>query len=257
MGIGAVFLCVAIGLVIVYGAISIAPHFLCRRDRKGDSSKGVVIFAESTRWLGVSWGKRSVAAGLRRAGFEGKFIYWKFHSTWRACLVVPVIGAAKLLERESNRLAEFIIDRRRSRSGPVYLMGYSAGGYVATRALELLPEDVTVDAVALLAPAFSPGRDMACAVGRTRPGKFIVSSSLCDWLIVGMGTLLCGTCDRKHTLSAGTLGCRGGGSEGITQLRWRPAMMKTGNVGGHFAASAAGYVAAYIAPAMFGDQPVS
>ena len=253
MSVWQILLSVGIGLAVIHAAISILPHCLHRRDRKGDPSKGVVIFVESTRWLGISWGKRSVAAGLRRAGFEGQFLYWRFHATWRACLVVPVIAATKLLERESLRLAEFVTQCRRDQPDrPIYLIGYSAGGYVAPRALELLPEGVAVDAVALLVPAFSPGRDMTRAVGRARPGKFIVSSSLGDWLVVGMGPLLLGTCDRKHTLSAGALGCRGSGSEGITQLRWRPAMMKTGNLGGHFSASAAGFVATYIAPAMFG-----
>ena len=41
-----------------------------------------MIFAESLRWASIPWGKASCAAGFRRAGFGGKFLFWKWHETW-------------------------------------------------------------------------------------------------------------------------------------------------------------------------------
>jgi len=196
----------------------------------------------------VSWGKRTVAAGLRRAGFTGSFRYWRHHSTWRACLVVPVVAAPRLLEREAKRLADFIVASRAEGPGrPIYLIGYSAGGYIATRALELLPDGVRVDGAAMLAPAFSPWRDLSAAARRASR-RFIVASSWLDCLILGFGTLLFGTCDRKHVPSAGMIGHRGAGN--IQQVRWRPRMIGVGNLGEHFSASATGSIARHIAPAL-------
>ena len=77
---------------------------------------GLVVFVESIRWLGVPWGMRSVAAGLRDAGFRGRFLYWRWHATWRGCLVLPAIADGKLLEREAGRLAAFLARCRRRRS---------------------------------------------------------------------------------------------------------------------------------------------
>lgn len=254
MHTGVIILLIVGALALIHVVISMGPHLWRRRDRGVDSQReqGLVIFVESIRWLGVPWGKRTVAAGLRRAGYTGTFRYWRHHSTWRAWLVIPVVAAPKLLERESQQLADFIVRQRTERPGrPIWLIGYSAGGYVATRALELLPGQTCADGAAMLAPAFSPWRDLSLATGRSS-GTFIVASSWLDWLILGIGTILFGTCDRKHVPSAGMIGHRGAGE--TRRIRWRPGLILTGNFGDHFSASATRFVAQHIAPELLGSR---
>jgi len=210
---------------------------------------GLVIFVESIRWLSVRWGMRSVAAGLADAGFDGEFLYWRWHAAWRGWLVLPAIMDRMMLEREARRLAAFIAGRRREHPAePIYVIGYSCGGYVAVRALELLPDGVRVDAAATLAGAYSPRRDLAGACEHVT-GKLVVCSSMCDFFIVGLGTLLCGTGDGRHVLSAGMVGLKGPAARDprIVQVRWRPSMIRSGNLGEHFTAAARGFIRDHVA----------
>jgi hypothetical protein len=247
---------------VIVDALSVLGRVRLPVDRGGAAAGGVVIFVESIRWLGIRWGLRSVTAGFRRAGFGGEVLYWRWHATWRGWLVLPAIMDASRLEQEARRLAELIVARRRERpDAPIHLVGYSCGGYIAVRALELLPSDVTVDAAALLAPAMDPRRDLAAARSRLA-GPLVVVSSLLDWFIVGLGTLAFGTGDRKHTPSAGMVGLRGAGREGtrdggcgdaagrVVEIRWGPGLVRFGHLGGHFGAPTAGFVRRCVAPAM-------
>jgi len=245
---------VAIALVpVALDFLTVVLRLRLRRDQGGSPERGRVIFVESIRWLSVRWGMRSVAAGLRRAGFAGEFVYWRWHAAWRGWLVVPAIADAPMLEREARRLAAAVLRALRERPGaPVYLIGYSCGGYLAVRALELLPAGVAVRSAALLAAAMDPRRDLTTARAHVA-GPLVIASSLLDWLIVGAGTLLFGTADRKHTPSVGMVGLRGSRAappDGVVELRWRPGLIRLGNLGGHFSASAAAFIERAVAPAM-------
>ncbi len=262
---------IAAGIVflpVVLDAVSVLGRLRLRADPGGSPASGVVVFVESIRWLGVRWGLRSVAAGFRRAGYEGEFLYWRWHAGWRGWLVLPAIMDAAMLEREAGRLAEFLAARRDERpAAPIHLVGYSCGGYVAVRALELLRPGVRVDAAALLAPAIDPRRDLRAARSRVS-GALVVVWSLLDWFIVGLGTLLAGTGDRKHVASMGMVGPRRAEGEPgapageerkgpdradcgrIVQVRWRPGLLHAGYLGGHFSASTAGLIQQCVAPAM-------
>ncbi|MCE5327439.1 MAG: hypothetical protein LLG01_13610 [Planctomycetaceae bacterium] len=247
VGIGFTVAGVAVGVHVFAGVLQ---HLFARRDRAGNQDKALVIFVESIRWLGVAWGKRTVAAGLRDAGFDGEFLYWPWHSTWRGWLVLPAIMDRRMLEKRSTELAEFIGACRRSKPDrPIYVIGYSCGAFVALRALELLKAGVTVEGAAFLAGAISPRHDLTAAAGAVR-GPMVSSSSLADWLIAGVGTCIFGTADRKHAPAAGMVGLHGPGSEILTHVRWHPLYARFGHWGGHFAASGRGYVANIIAPAL-------
>lgn len=240
------------GVVLIFYVLPrVLMVLLAKKDPGGDSSQGLVIFAESLRWASVPWGKASCAAGLRRAGFAGEFKYWKWHETWRAWLVLPVIADTKMLERRSGELAEFIIaTRRENPTRAIHLIGYSCGGYIAVRALELLPNDIQVDSCVLLAAAFSPWKDLRPACRRVF-GKMLISSSVVDF-VVGLGTIITGTADRKHSPAIGMLGYHGPVCEKIVSIRWRPGMISLGHYGSHFSAAAEKFIAEKIAPTIKG-----
>ncbi|MCD4825154.1 MAG: alpha/beta hydrolase [Phycisphaerae bacterium] len=219
-------------------------------DDDADAAGGVVLFVESIRWLGVRWGMKSCAAGLRQAGFSGEFRYWRWHAAWRGWLVLPAIMAGGKLQHQAEQLAEFITQKRREHPDmPIHVIGYSCGGYVATRAIEMLPAGIAVDSLALLAAAVSPKRDLNVAAERVK-GSIVVSSSCFDAVILGLGTLLFGTGDRMHSFSVGSVGYRGADCPKVINLRWTPAMLPAGNLGGHFTAPAQNYIRKWIAPKM-------
>ena len=245
-------------LVAGAAAAYIIPRLLAvlrvRAIPNGDPCEGVVLFAEALRWFGVRWGRCEAASGLRRAGFKGQFLFWQWDPTWRAMLILPTIAAAKFLDRQARRLTGHIAELRRTfPDRPIHLMGYSCGSYVAVRSLELLPRDVQVDSLVILAGAFSPWRDLTAAADRVR-GPVIVSSSVLD-MVVGLGTVVVGTADRVHTPSIGTLGYHGPSCGKIVSLRWRPAWIRWGHWGSHFTAPAERFMAECIAPAIGLAEP--
>jgi hypothetical protein len=236
----------------VNALVSVAPHFLTRPDRfETNNARGVVIFVESIRWMGVRWGMRTAARGLRQAGFEGEFVYWKWHSLWRACLVIPALVDRGMLERQARRLADHITELSRDHpDSPIRLIGYSGGGFITIRALELLDGSCQVDSAAILAGAFSPRRDLGPAL-KSLKGSLVIGSSFADWLIVGLGTLVFGTADRVWLPAIGMTGHLGRGDmRRVVSVRWRAAMMLWGHFGGHFSAASSVFIRRRIAAEM-------
>ncbi|MBX3440153.1 MAG: alpha/beta hydrolase, partial [Planctomycetaceae bacterium] len=88
---------------------------------------------------------------------------------------------------------------------PVYLVGHSGGGAMTLFTLERLPAAVQVNGGIMLVPAISPDYNVSPALAATQRGLWSFSS-WGDIFIVGLGTLLCGTCDGKHCPSAGMTG---------------------------------------------------
>jgi len=243
----------ALAVMVVYVLPRLLTAWRAKPVETGDPNEGIVLFVEPLRWLGVRWGRCEVAAGLRRAGFKGNFMFWAWDSTWRAMLVLPTIAAPKFLDRQARRLADGILELRQTRPDrPIHLIGYSCGGFIAVRALELLTDGVQVDSLVLLAGAFSPWRDLNPAAARVR-GPVLVSSSMID-MVVGLGTLLVGTADRAHTPSIGSLGYRGPTCDKVASLRWRPTWIRWGHWGSHFSAPAERFISARIAPIICGHR---
>jgi len=243
---------VALLAVVATLTIFAAPRLMAalrvRRASRGDPARGVVIFVEPLRWLGVRWGRCETEAGLRRGGFRGEFRFWDWDPTWRAMLVLPTIAAESFQAGEAQRLADHITTLRKgSGDRPIHLLGYSCGGYISARALELLPADIRVDSCTLLAAAFSPWRDLNPAASRVS-GNLVVSSSPFD-VVVGLGTLIVGTADRVFSPSIGTLGYRGPHCDKLEQVRWRPGFTRLGYWGGHMSATAERFIAECIVPA--------
>jgi pimeloyl-ACP methyl ester carboxylesterase len=228
----------------------VAAHFCQPKDAGGDQAQGLVLWAEPLRFANIRWGERSVTAGLRRAGWGGQFLYWKWHRWWEGTLLLPALCNRRAIERQARRLARFIAEvRAASPARFIYLMGYSAGGFVAARALELLQDGVQVDGAALLASTFSPWRDLSSAARHVR-GRLLVSASVTDFWVCGLGTLLFGNADGTHLPAVGMLGYLGPPDPKVVQRHWRVGMILEGLLGMHDWSMMPGFIWRYVAVAL-------
>jgi pimeloyl-ACP methyl ester carboxylesterase len=237
--------------VALVGLFSLAVRAgAVRADPGGCGENGLAVFCGGLRWFGVRWGLRSVPAGLREAGFGGQVVYWQWHEAWQGWLALPALKNRLLIEREAQRAAAFIGEfHRKYPDAPVYLLGCSAGGFVALRALELLPDAVKAQSAALLSPAFDGGRDLTAALSKLS-GPLVISSSRLDWIVLGLGTLVFGNADGRHSVGAGMIGVKSDYADRIREIRWRPGMILAGRLGGHASATPPAFIARYVAPAM-------
>lgn len=153
---------------------------------------------------------------------------------------------------------------------PVYLIAKSGGSGAVIKALELVPPG-SIDRVVLLAPALSPNYDLTAALRGVRRELFVFWSPL-DIVVLGAGTRIFGTIDRIRSVSAGMVGFRTPqsgrllpvadsesssetdedssrqGYAKLRQVRWRPAMIRTGYFGGHIGPDSPAFLRMYIAP---------
>lgn len=118
---------------------------------------------------------------------------------------------------------------------PLCLLGNSGGGGLAILAVEMLPEDVVLDQLILTAAAVSNDYDLF----RVRPQcRSIVNFYSRMDGIVGWGTSLFGTIDRKNTLSAGHCGFLSPEGvlrveDGLIQIEYNTAWARLGHDGSH------------------------
>ena len=154
---------------------------------------------------GDSFLEQQIALGLADAGVPGRIqvVDWTTRNPLRLLyhLRTPAFAAAA-----AGRLAERIAAYRRDHPDqPVYVVGYSGGGYVTLQVLEQLPPDVTVTAAALLAPSCSPFLDVGPLAAKTEQGLTHVRSPF-DVAVLGLLTSVAGSTDGWHSPAAGFIG---------------------------------------------------
>ncbi|MBN2211711.1 MAG: alpha/beta hydrolase [Sedimentisphaerales bacterium] len=144
--------------------------------------------------------------------------------------------------------------RRNYPTQSIDLIGYSGGGGIVLLVAETLPEDVHLHNVILVHPAVSPDYDLTPALRRL-DGQMIHYYSDWDIFILGLGTSVFGTIDRKFTASAGQKGfdleqavsdpaLRGK----LLQCKWTPEQIASGHFGEHFGIGFYGWNKDYVAP---------
>jgi pimeloyl-ACP methyl ester carboxylesterase len=152
---------------------------------------------------------------------------------------------AHLGGKAASMAAEVVAWRDARPASPAFLVGKSGGSGVVVRALEGLPAD-SVEAAVLLAPALSPGYDLTRALEAVRREMIVFWSPL-DVFVLGLGTRVFGTIDRVRSVSAGLVGFRGDRAK-LRQVRWSPAMGRTGNFGGHVGPDSPAFLRRYVVP---------
>ena len=159
-------------------------------------------------------------------------------------------------EQQAEHVAELVRAKREKQpETPVFLVGKSGGTGIIVKALERLDAG-SVEAVVLLAPALSPRYDLSRALRSVRR-EMVVYWSPMDLFVLGAGTWLFKTIDRRRSVSAGLVGFRlpkGLSDQGrreygkLRQVRWRVAMMPTGYFGGHIGPDTPAFLRKYVLP---------
>lgn len=145
-------------------------------------------------------------------------------------------------KRMGRCLARKLIALRRAhRDAKIHLLAYSGGAGVAVFACEHLRGARLIDTFILACPALSPSYDLSRALRSVSCCYALVSEA--DNVVLGLGTRIFGTMDRRFESAAGRVGfvlpadgevtyprCY----ERLGQIRWTPAGAETmGHCGGH------------------------
>lgn len=218
---------------------------ICRKEH------GLIIILPGIE--GCSTVNESIVQGLI-AGRLSHSIHvtdWRRFRPWN-----PLHMAMKSHNRlQAERIAEHIRTYRlQFPDGAVHLIGHSAGAGMALFVLECLT-DLKISSAILMAAAISRDYPIHDLLQRTAYGIWNFYSPL-DLPAVGLGTMLFGTMDRRHTISAGALGFRQStfmqrqkmNGPVLHQVRFTLSMMKAWNFGGHFGWTNAEFVRQHVSP---------
>ena len=212
---------------------------------------------------GYSRWNRSIVRGLEDAQvLHAMEIHDWTYGRWLS----PVsLRSNKLHQEQSRVIAEKVLQSREEYPGaPIWLIGHSGGGAMAVLSLEQLPDDVRIAGAILLAPALSPGYALRAALSRTERGMWNFRS-WGDLFFLALGTVLLGTVDGRHTVSAGARGfqsatdirvdgeCETGDHPQLHEIAWRPGMVSERHLGGHFGCVHRLFVSRRVAPILLGE----
>lgn len=184
---------------------------------------------------GQRWQLAGTERGLAEAG-----VHWRIEiMDWGT---PPLHSLPNLTDFEANRrrarerAARLVRLRREHPREPLVLVGFSGGGGLAILTVEALPEGVSIDRLVLVAAAISKDYDLSRVLKRCNDQVINIYSD--RDAMVGLGTSLFGTIDRKYGLSAGHSGFVGTDGapvrdEKLVQISWEPAWVQYGHYGGH------------------------
>lgn len=142
----------------------------------------------------------------------------------------------------------------------VHLLGYSGGAGLAVFACEQLRGRRVIDTLVLVAPALSPGYNLAGALSATQRCYGLVSRR--DRWMVGLGTRLFGTIDRRFERSAGCVGFRIPPKlteqdlqsyRRYREIGWSDALQQIGHHGGHTGWMAPAFLDTHLLPILRGE----
>ena len=214
--------------------------------------KGLVVVLTGIH--GRLWLSESICKGLDEGGADCAIEIddWTYEGKW---LPFYNLGAYERNHEMAKRLAARIVQYQKDHpGGPVTLVGYSGGGPLAVWTAEAMPRGAQLDSLILLSTPLVPEYDLGPALAASRKGIASFYSKR-DIVYLGLGTLIFGTMDKKHKVSAGNLGFivpqsgqRAAAYQRLYQIRWRPEMGKLGYSGSHLTIGAGSFVACCIAP---------
>lgn len=168
----------------------------------------------------------------------GEQFHWTAVDRW-------MIGALQSEDEnrvEAKKLADRITQLRRAEPDrKIILTAHSGGSGFAVFALELLPTDVQIDTLVLMAAAISPSYDLSPALSHVRDSAYAFNSRH-DGFYLGWGTRTFGTMDRVREDSAGKVGFTRPMTASpqqyakLVEIPWQSSWLRFSNFGDHFGA---------------------
>ena len=206
---------------------------------------------------GQSLLNHSIARGLADGGVPAAIEIFDW-TTGVFLLFLYHLRGSRRHRIQAEKIAQRIVEYRGRYPGrPVHLVGHSGGGAMVVLSLERLPIDVKITSAILLLAGISPGYNLARALRHTECGIFSFHSRF-DVFFLGLATLIAGTIDGPHTVSAGMVGFRPGREldaaerelyrERLHETPFHAGMVADFNYGGHMGASNRAFVARHVAP---------
>ncbi|RIK65916.1 MAG: hypothetical protein DCC65_11590 [Planctomycetota bacterium] len=228
------------------------------------SSHGDVYYLDGAGGGGLlsNWG-RGVKSGLSMAGFNGKFVEYRWETGMG--VFADQVASDAFKRGKAGEVAAMIRTARSAYpDAPITLMGLSAGTAVAVFTLEALPEGCQVDNVVLLGASIGSDYDLTAALKRVR-GRMYVFTSEND-AVLNFAVPIAGTADRQSgdVASAGLDGFRlppGASAETrrlyarVSNVAWRTQFERDGDWGGHTDTTHPRFVKDYIAPLVLQEGP--
>jgi len=141
----------------------------------------------------------------------------------------------------------------------IHLVAYSGGVGISIFALELLVELGIIDSLIMACPALSPSYNLAPALRNVNRAFALIS--IADYGILGVGTTILGTTDRKHCASAGLRGFRIPNQAStddiaeyakLKEIRWSKSQRALGHSGGHTGWASGQWLAKHLLPIVAG-----
>jgi alpha-beta hydrolase superfamily lysophospholipase len=206
---------------------------------------------------GQSLLNHSIVRGLADAGVRSAIEIFDW-TTGVILLFLYHLRGSRRNKAQSEKIASRIVAYQREYPGrPVHLVGHSGGGAMAILALERLPADVKIASAILLLAGISPEYNLARALAHVEHGIFNFHSRF-DMFFLGAGTVVAGTMDSQHSVSAGMVGFRRPAEldadertlyeHRLRQIPFRASMIADFNFGGHMGVSNRVFVARHVAP---------
>lgn len=208
---------------------------------------------------GAIYNSTNMASGLRDAGVDTAIEVYDW-TTGNPLVFLHHLQNRTLHATQAEAIAMKIVDYQDEYPGrPVHLVGHSGGAAMLLLATDALPEDRQVSTITLLNAAISPDFDLRPILPKVEQGIWNHSSRL-DVLHLQAGTLLFGTVDRKHGVSAGAVGFRrpsplsdeeaAAYDQKLHEVPYRWSMMRSGHFGGHQSVTNTAFARDYVAPVL-------
>lgn len=202
---------------------------------------------------------RLLISGLKEGGFKGKSEIYDWTSDKQG---IAALIDRKHTDEQAAKIAEKVAAHRKAHpKGQIMLTGHSGGTGLIVFALEKLPKDVMVDGVLLLSPALSPEYDLSPALSHVK-GRMYVFSSTFDYFVLGLGTKLFGTIDRKRGESAGRVGfvqpkdaAYPKQYEKLVSCPYDKGWLKYGNIGDHMSVMSRAFSRHVLTPLVLSHLP--
>lgn len=212
---------------------------------------------------GLLFGPLMVRRALRQARHPAATVIIDWHRGLRGDLLSDLMMLRRNRLEAAKAARRIAALKRENRAARIDLIGISGGGGIAAMTAERLPRPDLIDTLILFAPALSPAYNLAPALRHVR--RCYVTTSPRDVFLLGIGTSLFGTIDRRHARAAGLMGFRRPPQAGpddlahyekLRQVCWTPQLRRDGHRGGHTACVCVSYLRKHL-PAMLRDEPLT